>query len=52
MLVGVLGLATGAGAAMMVDYVGLMLPASAIVVVIGVIAAVLTAVTKKRESRA
>ena len=37
---------------MMVDYVGLMLPSAAIVVVIGVIAAVLTAVTKKRESRA
>ena len=52
MLVGVLGLASGAGAAMMVDYVGLMIPASAIVVAVGVIAAILTAVTKQRESRA
>ena len=52
LLVGVLGLASGAGAAMMVDYVGLMIPASIIVVIIGVLTAILTAFTKKRESRA
>ena len=51
-LVGVLGLAAGAGASMMVDYVGLMMPASVIVVIVGVLMAVLTAFTKKRDTRA
>ena len=52
LLVGILGLAAGTGAEMMVDYVGLMMPASAIVVGVGVVTAVLTAFTKKRDSRA
>lgn len=52
LLVGVLGLAAGAGAQMTVDYVGLMMPASIIVVVVGVLMAILTVFTKQRESRA
>ncbi len=51
-LVGVLGLAVGAGVSMTVDYVGLMMPASIIVVIVGVVMAILTAFTKQRESRA
>lgn len=51
-LVGALGLASGSGAEMMVNYHGLMLPCSIGVIVCGVLYIILAAMTKMRSTKA